>query len=199
MLICSVVGARPNFMKMAPVVGEIRKRGIGHYFVHTGQHYDDNMSRVFFDELEMPRPDVDLDVGSDTPARQTARIMMAFEDVCRERRPDLILVGGDVNSTAAVALVAAKERIPLGHVEAGLRSFDRTMPEEINRVVTDHLLTTCSQRKRAPTKPRARRDSPGTCVLRGQLHGRYSEETRLGRVGARAVVGSGSGLTVMLC
>ncbi len=139
MLICSVVGARPNFMKMAPVVGEIRKRGIGHYFVHTGQHYDDNMSRVFFDELEMPRPDVDLDVGSDTPARQTARIMMAFEDVCRERRPDLILVGGDVNSTAAVALVAAKERIPLGHVEAGLRSFDRTMPEEINRVVTDHL------------------------------------------------------------
>ena len=139
MLICSVVGARPNFMKMAPVVEEIRKRGIAHYFVHTGQHYDDNMSRVFFDELEMPRPDVDLDVGSDTAARQTARIMMAFEMVCHERRPDLILVGGDVNSTAAVALVSAKEGIPLGHVEAGLRSFDRTMPEEINRVVTDHL------------------------------------------------------------
>lgn len=139
MLICSVVGARPNFMKMAPIVGEIRKRGIAHYFVHTGQHYDDNMSRVFFDELEMPRPDVDLDVGSDTAARQTARIMVAFEDVCRAQRPDLILVGGDVNSTSAVALVAAKERIPLGHVEAGLRSFDRAMPEEINRIVTDHL------------------------------------------------------------
>jgi UDP-N-acetylglucosamine 2-epimerase (non-hydrolysing) len=139
MLICSIVGARPNFMKMAPIVQEIRKRGIGHYLVHTGQHYDDNMSRVFFDELEMPRPDVDLDVGSDTPARQTARIMVAFEDVCRARRPDLILVGGDVNSTAAVALVSAKEGIPLGHVEAGLRSFDRSMPEEINRVITDHL------------------------------------------------------------
>jgi UDP-N-acetylglucosamine 2-epimerase (non-hydrolysing) len=139
MLICSVVGARPNFMKMAPVIQEIRNRGIEHYLVHTGQHYDDNMSRVFFDELEMPRPDVDLDVGSDTPARQTARIMIAFEDVCRRRRPDLILVGGDVNSTAAVALVSAKEQIPLGHVEAGLRSFDRSMPEEINRVVTDHL------------------------------------------------------------
>ena len=139
MLICSVVGARPNFMKMAPVVEEVRKRGIPHYLVHTGQHYDDNMSRVFFDELEMPRPDVDLGVGSDTPARQTARIMVAFKEVCRGMRPDLILVGGDVNSTAAVALVSAKEGIPLGHVEAGLRSFDRTMPEEANRVVTDHL------------------------------------------------------------
>lgn len=141
MKILSVVGARPNFMKMAPVVEEIRKRGIPHLFVHTGQHYDGNMSRVFFDELGMPKPDVDLGVGSDTQARQTARIMIAFEDVCREHRPDLILVGGDVNSTAAVALVAAKEGIPLGHVESGLRSFDRTMPEEINRVVTDHLST----------------------------------------------------------
>ncbi len=139
MLICSVVGARPNFMKMAPVVHEIRNRGVDHYLVHTGQHYDENMSRVFFDELEIPRPDVDLNIGSDTHARQTARIMMAFEDVCRTRRPDLILVGGDVNSTAAVALVSAKEGIRLGHVESGLRSFDRTMPEEINRVVTDHL------------------------------------------------------------
>jgi UDP-N-acetylglucosamine 2-epimerase (non-hydrolysing) len=126
-------------MKMAPVVEEIGKRGITHCLVHTGQHYDDNMSRVFFGELGMPRPDVDLNVGSDTPAGQTARIMVAFEGVCRARRPDLILVGGDVNSTVAVALVSAKERIPLGHVESGLRSFDRSMPEEVNRVVTDHL------------------------------------------------------------
>ena len=139
MLICSVVGARPNFMKMAPVVEEILKRGIPHVFVHTGQHYDDNMSRVFFDELGMPKPDLDLGVGSDTQTRQTASVMVAFEDVCRERRPDLILVGGDVNSTMAVSLVAAKARIRLGHVESGLRSFDREMPEEINRIVTDHL------------------------------------------------------------
>lgn len=139
MLICSVVGARPNFMKMAPVVEEIRKRGVSHLFVHTGQHYDDNMSRVFFDELGMPRPDIDLGVGSGTQTRQTASVMVAFEDVCRERRPDLILVGGDVNSTMAVSLVAAKSGIRLGHVESGLRSFDREMPEEINRIVTDHL------------------------------------------------------------
>lgn len=139
MLICSVVGARPNFMKMAPIVHEIQRRGIPHILVHTGQHYDGNMSRVFFEELGMPKPDVDLGVGSDTQTRQTARIMTSFEELCRRRRPELILVGGDVNSTAAVALVAAKERIPLGHVEAGLRSFDRSMPEEVNRVVTDHL------------------------------------------------------------
>jgi len=139
--ILSVVGARPNFMKMAPVVEQILQRGIPHLFVHTGQHYDENMSRVFFDQLGMPRPDVDLEVGSDTHARQTARIMTAFEEVCREHRPDVVLVGGDVNSTAAVALVSAKEGIALGHVESGLRSFDRSMPEEINRVVTDHLST----------------------------------------------------------
>ncbi len=139
MLICSVVGARPNFMKMAPVVEEIRKRGIPHVFVHTGQHYDDNMSRVFFDELGMPKPDIDLGVGSATQTRQTASVMVAFEDVVLKRRPDLILVGGDVNSTMAVSLVAAKVGIRLGHVEAGLRSFDREMPEEINRIVTDHL------------------------------------------------------------
>jgi UDP-N-acetylglucosamine 2-epimerase (non-hydrolysing) len=141
MKILSVVGARPNFMKMAPVVEEILRRGHPHLFVHTGQHYDGNMSRVFFDELGMPKPDVDLGIGSDTQARQTGRIMMAFEEVCRKERPDVILVGGDVNSTAAVAMVAAKEGVPLGHVESGLRSFDRTMPEEINRIVTDHLST----------------------------------------------------------
>ncbi len=139
MLICSVVGARPNFMKMAPVVRELRSRGVRHVLVHTGQHYDAAMSRVFFEELGMPEPDVNLGVGSDSPTRQTARILTAFEEICEREKPDVVLVGGDVTSTVAVALVAARLGIPLGHVESGLRSFDRAMPEEINRVVTDHL------------------------------------------------------------
>lgn len=139
MLVSSVVGARPNFMKIAPVVRELLGRGVPHLFVHTGQHYDEAMSRVFFQELEMPRPDVDLNVGSQTHARQTAQILVGIEEVFQERRPDLVVVGGDVNSTAAVALVAAKLGIPVAHVEAGLRSFDRSMPEEVNRIVTDHL------------------------------------------------------------
>ena len=139
MLICNVVGARPNFMKMAPVVLELKRRRIPQVLVHTGQHYDTNMSQIFFDQLGMPEPDVYLGVGSDTHARQTARIMATFEDVCEKRQPTLVAVGGDVKSTMAVALVAAKLHIPVAHVEAGLRSFDRTMPEEINRVVADHL------------------------------------------------------------
>jgi len=141
MLVCNVVGARPNFMKLSPVVLELKKRGIPQFLVHTGQHYDENMSRVFIEELGLPKPDIYLGVGSNSHARQTARIMMAFEEVCQERLPNLVIAGGDVNSTLAVALVAAKQQIPLAHVEAGLRSFDRTMPEEINRVVTDHLST----------------------------------------------------------
>jgi UDP-N-acetylglucosamine 2-epimerase (non-hydrolysing) len=139
MLICSVVGARPNFMKIAPVFLELKRRGISQLLVHTGQHYDANMSQVFFEELGLPVPDIYLGVGSDSHARQTSRIMVLFEEVCRNQRPDLVMAGGDVNSTMAVALVAAKEHIPVAHVEAGLRSFDRTMPEEINRVATDHL------------------------------------------------------------
>jgi UDP-N-acetylglucosamine 2-epimerase (non-hydrolysing) len=139
MLICSVVGARPNFMKIAPVFLELKRRKIPQILVHTGQHYDANMSQVFFEELGLPVPDIYLGVGSDTHSRQTARIMVLFEEVCRNHTPDLVVVGGDVNSTLATALVAAKEHIPVAHVEAGLRSFDRTMPEEINRVATDHL------------------------------------------------------------
>ena len=141
MLVCNVVGARPNFMKLSPVVLELKKRGIPQFLIHTGQHYDDNMSRVFIEELGLSEPDIYLGVGSDSHARQTAHIMMAFEEVCQERHPNLVIAGGDVNSTLAVALVAAKQQIPLAHVEAGLRSFDRTMPEEINRVITDHLST----------------------------------------------------------
>lgn len=139
MRVCNVVAARPNFMKMAPVVLEQVRRGFDQFLVHTGQHYDANMSEVFFDELGMPRPDVHLNVGSGTHASQTAAVLTAFERVCQERRPDLVVVAGDVNSTLACALTAAKLNIPVAHVEAGLRSFDRTMPEEVNRVVTDHL------------------------------------------------------------
>lgn len=139
MLVCNVVGARPNFMKIAPIVEQFRQRDIPQILVHTGQHYDASMSRVFFEELKLPRPDIYLGIGSDTHARQTARIMMAFEDVLQEHQPDLVLVTGDVNSTLACALVAAKLNVPVAHVEAGLRSFDRRMPEEVNRVLTDHL------------------------------------------------------------
>jgi UDP-N-acetylglucosamine 2-epimerase (non-hydrolysing) len=139
MTICAVVGARPNFMKVAPIVIEARRRGLPVVLVHTGQHYDEKMSRVFFDELGMPEPDEYLGVGSASHAEQTAKIMIAFEEVCARRRPSLVMVAGDVNSTLACALVASKLPIPIAHVESGLRSFDRSMPEEINRVLVDHL------------------------------------------------------------
>ncbi len=139
MRICNVVAARPNFMKMAPVVLELRRRGIESFLVHTGQHYDANMSDVFFEELGMPRPDVHLGVGSGAHGAQTAAVLSAFEQTCLERRPSLVVVAGDVNSTLAAGLAASKLRIPVAHVEAGLRSRDRSMPEEINRVLTDHL------------------------------------------------------------
>ncbi len=137
--ILHVVGARPNFVKAAPVLRAIRELGMRQTLVHTGQHYDRNMSDVFFTQLEIPEPDFNLEVGSGTHAVQTAEIMRRFESVVLGSRPDLTLVYGDVNSTVAAALVCAKLVIPVGHVEAGLRSFDRTMPEEINRIVTDRL------------------------------------------------------------
>ncbi len=140
MRIISVVGARPNFMKIAPLVAECaRVPGISHLLVHTGQHYDAGMSEVFFRDLSIPAPDIDLGVGSASHAVQTAQIMIEFEKVCARESPDLVIVVGDVNSTMAATLVAAKLHVPVAHVEAGLRSFDRTMPEEINRVVTDQL------------------------------------------------------------
>jgi UDP-N-acetylglucosamine 2-epimerase (non-hydrolysing) len=138
--ILNIVGARPNFMKIAPIQREMEKRNnLEPLIIHTGQHYDDKMSKLFFDDLELPRPARYLQIGSDSHARQTARIMIEFEKVVEEERPDLVLVVGDVNSTAACSLVAAKMGIKIAHVEAGLRSFDRTMPEEINRMVTDTL------------------------------------------------------------
>jgi UDP-N-acetylglucosamine 2-epimerase (non-hydrolysing) len=139
MHILHVVGARPNFMKAAPVLHALRERGAQQTLVHTGQHYDANMSDVFFTQLAMPTPDVNLEVGSGSHASQTAQIMTRFEPVVVERKPDVVLVYGDVNSTAAAALVCAKLGVRVGHVEAGLRSFDRTMPEEVNRLVTDQL------------------------------------------------------------
>lgn len=137
--VINVVGARPNFMKMAPVVLELARRGIDQKLIHTGQHYDANMSDVFFSELGMPKPDVFLGVGSGSHAKQTAAVMVAMEQVLLEDRPDLLIVAGDVNSTLAASVVAAKLQVPIAHVEAGLRSFDRGMPEEINRVLTDHV------------------------------------------------------------
>lgn len=140
MRILHVVGARPNFMKVAPVYKALRRRGeVRQVVVHTGQHYDFNMSDIFFQQLGLGAPDFNLQIGSASHAVQTAEIMMRFEPLVLEQRPDLVLVYGDVNSTVASALVCSKLRVPIGHVEAGLRSFDRTMPEEINRLLTDQL------------------------------------------------------------
>lgn len=140
MHILHVVGARPNFMKVAPVLRALQHRsGVRQTLLHTGQHYDANMSDIFFEQLGIPRPDVSLGVGSGTHAQQTAQVMIKFEEAVERDRPEWVLVYGDVNSTVAAALVCAKLRIPVAHVEAGLRSFDREMPEEINRLVTDQL------------------------------------------------------------
>jgi len=136
--ILSVVGARPNFIKISPIVNELRRvEGVTHVLVHSGQHYDDGLSLAFFRDLRIPEPDVNLQVGSGTHAWQTAEIMKRLEPVLVEQNPDLVLVVGDVNSTLAGAMTAAKLGFRLAHVEAGLRSFDRSMPEEINRKLTD--------------------------------------------------------------
>ncbi len=141
MKIISVVGARPNFMKVAPLHRAFQERAAitESLIVHTGQHYDEQMSDIFFEQLELPRPDQYLGVGSASHAQQTARVMTAFEEVVEEEEPDLVLVVGDVNSTLACSLVATKMHIPVAHVEAGLRSGDRDMPEEINRLLTDTI------------------------------------------------------------
>jgi UDP-N-acetylglucosamine 2-epimerase (non-hydrolysing) len=139
--VINVVGARPNFMKMAPIIEAMDRRPecFEHVLVHTGQHYDDRMSHAFFVDLGMPEPDVHLGVGAGSHAEQTARVMISFEKVCLQERPDLVIVVGDVNSTLACAITAKKLGIQVAHVEAGLRSRDMTMPEEINRLCTDVL------------------------------------------------------------
>ena len=139
--IISVVGARPNFMKIAPLHRAFQnyKNEIQHLICHTGQHYDEKMSKIFFEDLELPKPDFYLGVGSGSHAEQTANVMIKFEKVLLEEKPDAILVVGDVNSTIACSLTASKLHIKVIHVEAGLRSGDRLMPEEINRVLTDSI------------------------------------------------------------
>jgi UDP-N-acetylglucosamine 2-epimerase (non-hydrolysing) len=139
MQILHIVGTRPNFIKAAPVIHALKKLGVPQTVIHTGQHYDANMSEVFLAQLDMPLPDVNLGVGSGSHAQQTAAIMARLESELLTRKPDIVAVYGDVNSTLAAALLCAKVGIRVAHVEAGLRSFDRTMPEEVNRLVTDQL------------------------------------------------------------
>jgi UDP-N-acetylglucosamine 2-epimerase (non-hydrolysing) len=140
MKLLAVAGARPNFMKIAPLMWEIERRaGVSACLVHTGQHYDERMSQLFFDQLKIPKPDFNLQVGSASHAVQTAEVMQRFEPIVIEQRPDAVVVVGDVNSTLACTLTAVKLGIRVAHIEAGLRSFDRSMPEEINRVLTDSI------------------------------------------------------------
>ncbi|WP_165066855.1 non-hydrolyzing UDP-N-acetylglucosamine 2-epimerase [Paludisphaera rhizosphaerae] len=140
MKVIVVAGTRPNFMKVAPLMWELARRpAVEPFLIHTGQHYDQRMSRLFFEELNIPSPDVDLGVGSGTHASQTAEVLKRIEPVLVDWKPDVVMVVGDVNSTLAAALAAVKLGIPVAHVEAGLRSFDRTMPEEINRILTDAI------------------------------------------------------------
>src|SRR6266540_592117 len=139
--VLNVAGARPNFMKIAPIVEAMNRRPglFRHRLVHTGQHYDVKLSQAFFTDLELPVPDIELHVGSGSHAVQTGKIMMLFEATCLEQKPDLVVVVGDVNSTLACALAAKKLGIAVAHVEAGLRSGDFSMPEEINRLCTDAI------------------------------------------------------------
>lgn len=136
--VITVIGARPQFIKCAPVSKILREKVV-EILVHSGQHYDDNMSKIFFDQLDIPQPDYNLNVGSASHAQQTASIMIKLEDVILQNNPDLVIIYGDTNSTLAGALVASKLHIPLAHVEAGLRSYNKKMPEELNRIAADHF------------------------------------------------------------
>jgi UDP-N-acetylglucosamine 2-epimerase (non-hydrolysing) len=164
--VAAVVGARPNYMKVAPIWRELEKNDhISRRLIHTGQHYDANMSKVFFDDLRLPKPDVYLGVGSGSHGEQTAKVMIELEKTLSAARPALLLVVGDVNSTMAGTLVAVKMEIPVAHVEAGLRSFDRRMPEEINRMVTDILADFLFT-----TEPSAERNLLKEGVDRSKIH-----------------------------
>jgi len=148
MKILSIVGARPQFIKVAPIIQALNTTGHEHILIHTGQHYDYGMSQVFFDQMGLPEPDINLGIGSGSHAAQTGQMLMSIETVLLKTNPDWVIVYGDTNSTLAGALAAVKMNIPLAHVEAGLRSYNRTMPEEHNRVLTDH----CSDLLFCPTQ-----------------------------------------------
>ena len=139
MRICILLGTRPEIVKMSPIVRECVRLGIDHYTIHTGQHYSYEMDRIFFEQLELEEPLYNLNVGSGPHGQQTGRMLAGIETILIDDRPDILLVQGDTNTVLAGALAASKLNIPIGHVEAGLRSFDRTMPEEINRVIADHV------------------------------------------------------------
>jgi UDP-N-acetylglucosamine 2-epimerase (non-hydrolysing) len=139
MKVCIVLGTRPEIVKMAPLVRACQRRGVEFILIHTGQHYSYEMDRIFFQDLELPDPQYNLNVGSGTHGKQTGAILMAIEKVLMDERPNAILVQGDTNTVLAGALAAVKLNIPIGHVEAGLRSYDRQMPEEINRALADHI------------------------------------------------------------
>ena len=143
MTIAIILGTRPEIIKMAPVIRECQRRGLDYSIIHTGQHYSYQMDRIFFEQLELPQPDHNLDVGSGNHGEQTGRILADLEAVLMAERPDVVLVQGDTNTVLAGALAASKLHIKVGHVEAGLRSYDRSMPEEINRVVADHVSDYC--------------------------------------------------------
>lgn len=145
--IAIVLGTRPEIIKMSPVIRECERLGLDYFVLHTGQHYSYNMDRVFFEQLQLPEARYNLDVGSGTHAEQTGKILIGVERILQKEKPDVVLVEGDTNTVLAGALAATKLHIKVGHVEAGLRSYDRQMPEEINRVLTDH----CSDYLFAPT------------------------------------------------
>lgn len=166
MKIVNVVGCRPNFIKLAPLLAEMKRHPeISALIVHTGQHYDEALSDVFFRDLELPPPHIHLNVGSGSHASQTARILQSFEGVLQDVKPDLVLVVGDVNSTLACSLTAVKLGIPTAHVEAGLRSFDRAMPEEINRIVTDAVSDLLFATERSAVENLSREGIPGEKVF----------------------------------
>ena len=143
MTIAIILGTRPEIIKMAPVIRECQRRGLNFSIIHTGQHYSYQMDRIFFEQLDLPQPDHNLDAGSGNHGEQTGRILADLEAVLMAERPDVVLVQGDTNTVLAGALAASKLHIKVGHVEAGLRSYDRSMPEEINLVVADHVSDYC--------------------------------------------------------